>query len=301
MKILLTGTNGQLGHDLLAHLKGLGELVPVTRAEMNLEDLNQIRTIIRAIKPDLIVSPAAYTAVAQAETDVERATRVNADASEVIAQEAGKLGAALISYSTDYVFDGKKDAPYTEEDPVNPLNVYGKTKLAGEEAIRHHCPAHWILRTSWVYSTHGGNFMKTVIRLAQEKDALTMVQDQVGAPTWSRTISQVTRDMLLNHGKGIDLDHLRNTAGTYHLASAGETSWYQYALLIVEELYKLGRTTRLQPSAITPVNSDPAALPSRPANSRLSCNKLTTTFGITLPDWEQDARRCINEMICSPG
>lgn len=298
MNILLTGESGQLGHDLALTLKGLGTIISAPKEQLNLEDLNQIRSVMRAVKPSLVISPAAYTAVARAETDVDRATRINAEASAVLAQEAATLGAPLVSFSTDYVFDGTKETPYTEDDPVNPLNVYGKTKLAGEEAIRQSGVAHWILRTSWVYSVHGQNFLKTVIRLAQQKTSLSMIADQHGAPTWSMTIARTVRHMLTNGQQHIDLEHLRNTAGTYHLTSQGAGSWHQYACLVVSTLQQLGIPVLLKETDIQATSTDPSAAPIRPLNSRLSCHKLLATFpGLTLPAWEQDVTSCIADIV----
>lgn len=297
MKILLTGSSGQLGHDLAITLGGLADIVTVSRKQMDLEDINQIREVIRAIKPALIINPAAYTAVAAAETNIEQATRINAQAPEIIAQEAQRLGAGMIHYSTDYVFDGNAADPYNEEDVCNPVNVYGTSKLAGEVAVREHCEQHWILRTSWVYSVHGNNFLKTVIRLAQEKKQLNMVNDQIGAPTWSRTISDITRQMLVSRGQNIHTDSLTSTSGTYHLTNSGYTSWYQYACFIIDQLHQLGIVTTLNRSAITPVNSDHAMMPLRPSNSRLSCEKLVATFGVNLPDWEKEVATCMKHIV----
>ncbi len=299
MKILLTGQSGQLGNLLAPGLTKHAELVTVSRQQMNLEDLNQIREIIRATEPDLIINPAAYTGVVKAETEIAQATRINAEAPEVIAQEAQRIGAGVIHYSTDYVFDGTQATPYTEDDQPHPLNVYGQSKYAGELALARHCDAYWILRTSWVYSITGSNFLKTVIRLAQTNETFTMVADQFGAPTWAQTISDVTVDALLGKKKKIDIDHLRNTAGLYHLTAAGETSWHMYAQFIVEQLLQLNVPLTIKDrAAIKPTSSDTQpVVPKRPNSSRLDGHKLATTFGITVPQWQTDVATCLCAIV----
>lgn len=303
MKILLTGQSGQIGHELALHLHGLGEVVSFSRQQMDLADLDQIRDVIRATKPDLIVNPAAYTAVVKAESDIAAATRINGEAPGVIAAEAQRLGAPMLHYSTDYVFDGSKDAPYDESDQPHPINVYGQSKCAGEEAIARHCEAYWILRTSWVYSVGGGNFLKTVIRLAQEQEKFTIVGDQFGAPTWSRTISEVTRRLLLNQSTKIDLEHVRKTSGIYNLTAAGATSWHGYASFIVERLQALQVPIKVAGTdVITPVPSSTYPVPPhRPPNSRLSGQKLTATFGVTMPQWQTDVAACLEEIVRAYG
>jgi dTDP-4-dehydrorhamnose reductase len=201
LKILLTGQTGQIGSELALSLQGVGEVIYFPRTAMDLSDLDQVRDVIRAVRPDLIVNPAAYTAVVQAESEPALATLINGAAPGVMAQEAQRLGAGLIQYSTDYVFDGAQTKPYDEKAIPNPLNVYGQSKLAGEQAVAQHCEAHWILRTSWVYDAHGANFLKTVLRLAQEQSQFTMVADQFGAPTWAKSIARLTREMLTDNGE----------------------------------------------------------------------------------------------------
>ena len=191
-RILITGKTGQVGYELERSLQGLGEIIALDRSQMDLADLDQVRDVIRRIKPTLIVNPAAYTAVDKAESEPELALRINGEAPGVMAEEAHKLGAAMIHYSTDYVFDGSKDGSYVETDPTCPINVYGSSKLAGEQAIQATGIPHLILRTSWVYSTHGKNFLLTMLRLAKEREELSIVSDQFGAPTWSRTIADTT-------------------------------------------------------------------------------------------------------------
>jgi dTDP-4-dehydrorhamnose reductase len=299
MKILLTGQSGQLGGELALSMRSLGEVIFFPRAGMDLSDLDQVRDVIRAIKPDLIVNPAAYTAVVKAESEPALAMLINGEAPGVIAEEAHRLGAPMIHYSTDYVFDGQQTRPYDESAPTNPINVYGQSKLAGELAVARHCETHWILRTSWVYNVHGGNFMKTVMRLAQEKPEFTMTADQFGAPTWARTVSRVTCELLAPSQGNIThaLRHIRNTAGTYHLTAQGETSWYEYASFIVDHMRARGMPTMIPGSAaIIPIPTAPV-LPDRPKSSRLSLGKLESTFKLKLPHWRSDAARCLDEII----
>ncbi|MFL9925544.1 dTDP-4-dehydrorhamnose reductase [Herbaspirillum lusitanum] len=307
MKILLTGESGQIGHELASSLRGLGEIVSFSRQQMNLADLDQVRDVIRATRPDLIVNPAAYTAVVKAESETDLAMRINAEAPGVIAEEAQRLGAPMVHYSTDYVFDGTQNQPYEESASTHPINIYGKSKCAGEEAIARHCEAYWILRTSWVYSVGGGNFLKTVIRLAQDQEKFTIVGDQFGAPTWSKTISELTRELLVKrHGgdsSGINLDHLRKTSGIYHLTAAGETSWHGYASFIVDQLQALNVPVKIGGSAaIAPVPSSTYPVPPhRPPSSRLSGKKLASTFGVTMPQWQDDVAACLREIVREYG
>jgi dTDP-4-dehydrorhamnose reductase len=299
MKILLTGQSGQLGGELALSMRSLGEVIFFRRAGMDLSDLDQVRDVIRAVKPDLIVNPAAYTAVVKAESEPALAMLINGEAPGVIAEEAQRLGAPMIHYSTDYVFDGQQARPYDESAPTNPINVYGHSKLAGELAVARHCETYWILRTSWVYNVHGGNFMKTVMRLAQEKSEFTMTADQFGAPTWARTVSRVTRELLVSDQGNTThtLNHMRNTAGTYHLTAQGETSWYEYASFIVDHMRARGMPTMIPGSAaIVPIPTAPV-LPDRPKSSRLSLDKLESTFKLKLPHWRSDAIRCLDEII----
>lgn len=303
MKILLTGQTGQIGGELTLHLQGLGEVVYFPRTGMDLSDLNQVREVIRRVQPDLIVNPAAYTVVPKAESEPALAMRINGEAPDVIAEEAQRLGAAMIQYSTDFVFDGTQSKPYDETAPTNPLNVYGKTKLAGEQAVAKHCEAHWILRTSWVYNAHGGNFMKNIVRLAQEQAELTVVADQFGAPTWSRTVSRTTREML-NHCRGNAahaLAHIRATSGIYHMTANGEASWHEYASFIVDHLRARGVPTKISGSAAIKPIPAPPSLPRRPQSSRLSLDKLEATFKLCMPNWRADAIKCLDEIIGNSG
>jgi len=282
-KILLTGKNGQVGWELQRALAPLGEVVAVDRQVLDLASPDSIRAVIREVKPQLIVNPAAYTAVDKAESEPELAHAVNAVAPGVMAEEAERLGAAMLHYSTDYVFDGSKEGAYTEEDRTNPCNVYGKTKLAGEEAVQGSGAAHIILRTSWVYGARGKNFLLTMLRLAREREELKIVADQIGAPTWSRMIAEASAQILAQR-----IGHWHEMAGLYHFTAGGSTSWHGFASKIVE----LGEIP-VKPR-IVPIPTSEYPLPAvRPKNSILSNRKLATTFGLVMPEWEQSLRLCM--------
>lgn len=292
MRILVTGRNGQVGYELERSLQGLGEVIAVDREQMDLADLDRLRASLRDLRPDLIVNPAAYTAVDQAEKEPELAMRINGEAPGVIAEEARRLGAAVIHYSTDYVFDGTKSGPYTEDDTPSPLNVYGRTKLAGEQAIAAAGVPHLILRTSWVYGNRGKNFLLTVRRLAAEREELRIVDDQYGAPTWCRTIADTTAHIVAGLGAGprnarIDADRWQDRSGIYHLTAQGRTSWHGFAQAIVDH-----RSTERKP-AVIPIATKDYPLPARrPANSVLSCSKLTDAF-CQLPAWDGALGLCL--------
>lgn len=280
-RILLTGRTGQVGYELHRSLQGLGEIIALDRSQMDLANLAQVRDVIRAVKPDLIVNPAAYTAVDKAESEPELAMRINAEAPALMAQEANRLGAAMIHYSTDYVFDGSKQTPYTEDDPTCPINVYGATKLAGEQAIQAAGIPHLILRTSWVYGMRGKNFLLTMMRLAQERDALRIVADQYGAPTWCRTIADTTAHIVAQfHGAGPGSQMWQERSGIYHLTAQGKTTWYDFTKAI------LAHPSITKKPTLTPIETKDYPLPARrPANSVLCCERLTSAF-CGLPDWE---------------
>lgn len=283
--ILLTGRTGQIGADLLPLLAPLGDVIAPDHREMDLRDPESVRRTIHDARPTLIVNAAAYTAVDRAETDEATACAVNSDAPAAIATEARKIGAALIHYSTDYVFDGTKGAPYVESDPTAPLNAYGRTKLAGEEAIRAAGIPHLIFRTAWVYSTRGTNFVRTILRLARERDELRIVADQAGAPTWSREIAAATAAILGKFTQGSNGQRdLERVSGTYHMTASGETTWFGFAQSIVEELagtQSTGRSPR-----VVPISAAEYPTPARrPAYSVLDNRSLKRTFGYELPDW----------------
>ncbi|MFM0212264.1 dTDP-4-dehydrorhamnose reductase [Paraburkholderia sediminicola] len=288
--ILVTGATGQVGFELLRSLQGLGRVVAPDRHTLDLANFDQIQRVVRDVRPALIVNPAAFTAVDQAEIDVDAAMRLNGAAPGVLAEEAKRIGAVVFHYSTDYVFDGTKDGAYAESDPVGPLNVYGASKLAGERALEQVGGMHLVFRTSWVYGTRGHNFLRTMLRLAGNQPELRIVSDQVGAPTWSRTIATVSAHIaalgLLEHAG--DADWWAERSGIYHLTSSGFTSWAGFAEAIFE-LATLAAQTK-----VTPITSGEYPTPARrPKNSRLSNAKLATTFKVRQPDWREALRLCV--------
>ena len=287
LKILISGKTGQVAVELQKHLAGLGELIVLGRDVLDLSQPDQIRAQVRAHKPDLLIIAAAHTAVDQAENEPELAFAINASAPGVFAEEAAALGIPLIHYSTDYVFDGRKPAPYTEDDATNPLGVYGKSKLAGELAIAASGAQHLILRTSWVYSTHGKNFLLTMQRLLQERSELRVVADQIGAPTWAGTIAQSTRALIERWQSGDAA-----AWGTYHLTASGETSWFGFTQAIAGHLTAQGKACATLEPIPASAYPTPAA---RPQNSRLDCSKLAREWGVTQPDWEAALSACLAE------
>lgn len=285
MKILITGSKGQLSQELQLALAGEGKVLALGHKVLDLAVPTQIRQQIRLLRPDLIINAAAYTAVDPAQDDRDRAFAVNAIGPGVLAEEAVALGVPLIHYSTDYVFDGRKTEPYQEEDLPAPLSVYGASKLAGEQAIQAVGGEHLILRTSWVYSLHGRNFLLTMQRLLQERDSLSVVEDEVGAPTWAGTIAAVTAEMVRKWQNGAG-----GPNGLYHLTATGETSWYGFACSIAEHLERQGLLrARLEPI----LSTDYPTAAQRPLNSRLSCARLQRDWDIALPDWETALHQCL--------
>ncbi|MBZ0096880.1 MAG: dTDP-4-dehydrorhamnose reductase [Sulfuricella sp.] len=288
MKILLTGKNGQVGWELQRTLATLGEVVAFDREGMDLANPDSILIAIRAVRPDLIVNAAAYTAVDKAESEHELAMAINGIAPGIMAEEAKRLGAAMIHYSTDYVFDGTKTSPYTEEDTPNPLSVYGKTKLAGEQAIQAAGISHLIFRTSWVYGARGRNFLLTILRLAKERDELRIVVDQIGAPTWSRMIAEATAQILAQAYSPMSHHPLliAEVSGIYNLTAAGRTSWFGFTQAILENA-QMG-------TQVIPIPTSDYPLPApRPLFSLLSSDKLSKTFGMKLPPWEDALALCM--------
>ena len=282
-KILVFGRVGQVGWELRHKLACLGEVTTIDYPEIDFSRPDSIRMTVRAAEPMVIINAAAYTAVDKAESDPDLAMAINGTAPGVIAEEAKRLGSILVHYSTDYVFDGTKQAPYVETDTPNPINVYGKTKLAGDEAIQAVGGDYLILRTSWVYGARGSNFLLTMLRLAQERTELQIVDDQIGAPTSSECIAQATANILAQllapAGRGLD-----GRSGIYNLTSTGETSWFGFAkALLTESSGTFGFTV---PNLIPIKTSEFPRPAKRPANSRLSCQRLEQTFGVTLPHWE---------------
>ncbi|WP_176049413.1 dTDP-4-dehydrorhamnose reductase [Burkholderia sp. BCC1644] len=288
--ILVTGVNGQVGFELLRSLQGLGRVVACDRSMLDLSDLDRVRSVVRELKPSIIVNPAAYTAVDKAETDVDAARRLNAEVPRAFAEEAARLGAALVHYSTDYVFDGTKDGAYVETDATNPQNVYGLTKLEGEQAIAATGCAHLILRTSWVYGRRGKNFLLTMLKLGSERPELRVVADQVGAPTWSKTIATATAHVVAQALAADDADWWAQRSGVYHFTSAGATSWHGFAEAIFADA--MGERA---PKVLPIPASDYPVPAKRPSNSRLSHDKLTEAFGLRLPDWADALKLCLSE------
>jgi dTDP-4-dehydrorhamnose reductase len=295
MKILLLGKDGQLGWELQRALAPLGEVRALGRLEADFAQPEGLRALVRAHAPDVIVNAAAYTAVDKAESDAATAHSVNALAPEVLAQEAALLGAWLVHYSTDYVFDGTKEGAWVEGDATHPLSVYGRTKCEGEERIRAAGARHLILRTSWVFAPRGGNFAKTMLRLAKERDRLDVIADQHGAPTGAELIADATALALHSiRDAGPAADAM---AGTYHLAAAGATTWHGYAQHVLAQALAHGAQLKAGPQAVHPIATDAWPTPAaRPRNSRLDTHLFETTFGLQLPDWRYHVNRLIAEL-----
>jgi dTDP-4-dehydrorhamnose reductase len=310
--ILLAGKNGQIGAELLQFLPQLGEVVALDREHLDLSKPDDIRRAIREIRPQIIVNAAAYTAVDQAETDEMMAQAVNGEAPGVMAEEAKKIGAALVHYSTDYIFDGSKKTPYDETDAANPINVYGRTKFDGEQAIRRTGVPHLIFRTAWVYATRGRNFLLTILRLATEREELRIVSDQVGAPVCASDLAVATSKILLcicerNNGGFV----FPEASGTYHMSAGGQTTWYDFAKAILENAGATSRdlgwfvaATRGRPliaRRVIPISTEEFPSPThRPAYSVLSNSRLIQTFGVALPNWRAQLQRCfVSESIAA--
>ena len=304
MKILLLGKNGQVGWELQRSLAPLGELVAVDyRSEGNpsiggvalqgdFSQPEQLRDTVQRVQPHVIVNAAAHTAVDKAESEPELARALNATAVGVLAEEAERMGAALVHYSTDYVFDGSGNRPWLETDAPAPLNVYGQTKLEGEQLVQRHCTRHLIFRTSWVYAARGANFAKTMLRLGRERDTLSVINDQYGAPTGAELLADVTahaiRATLADAGK----------SGLYHLVAGGETTWHGYARFVLEQAAAAGVALKAPPEAVEAVPTSAFPTPAtRPHNSRLNTQKLQSTFGLTLPHWQAGVARMLRETL----
>lgn len=294
--ILVTGKNGQVGWELQRTLMPLGTIVALGREEMDLSRPDQIRNAILKIKPDVVVNAAAYTAVDKAEAEPQLAMKINGVAPGILASEAKNIGALLIHYSTDYVFDGTKEGPYVETDLPNPINVYGWTKLAGEQAITGVESDFLILRTTWVYAGRGHNFLRTVLRLAQEREELRMIDDQIGSPTWARFIAETTAHVIrqaLHEQRAGCFD-----SGLYHLTSSGQTSWFGFTEKIIENVRKMPAGQNLKARHIIPISTDQYPLPAkRPQNSVLSCLGLVDRFELEMPNWEQSITDCMDEWL----
>ena len=298
-KIILLGANGQLGHQLAVQLQQLGDVKALTRAEADLANPAALREALtelaQTFQPTVIINAAAYTAVDKAQTEIELAHAVNAESPAVLAEFAKVWNATLVHYSTDYVFDGSGTKPWQEGDTTHPLSVYGQSKRDGELAIAAHCPKHLILRTSWVVGAHGGNFLKTMLRLAAERDALRVVADQIGAPTSTALLADVTVQLLQAVHAAPDSDA---RWGIYHLAAAGEVSWHGYAQHVIAGALQRGANLKAKPEAVSPITTAEYPVPApRPLNSRLNTHKLQTTFALTLPAWQVGVDAILDQII----
>jgi dTDP-4-dehydrorhamnose reductase len=295
MKILLLGKDGQVGWELQRALAPLGELRACGRSEADFADPESLRALVRDVAPDVIVNAAAYTAVDRAESDEPAAHACNAVAPGVLAEEAASLGAWLVHYSTDYVFDGSKQGAWVETDDVNPLSVYGRTKFDGEQRIRASGALHLILRTSWVFAPRGNNFARTMLRLAKERETLSVVADQHGAPTGAELLADATA--LALHRIAASGAGAAGLSGTYHVTAAGSTTWHAYARHVLAQAQAHGEILQAGPDAVQPIAARALPAPAvRPANSRLDCSKFCTRFDLVLPDWRYHVNRLIAEL-----
>lgn len=293
MKILLLGKGGQVGWELQRALAPLGEVIAMGTREADFNQPRHLRGLVADLAPQVVVNAAAYTAVDKAESEPDQAYRINAEAVGVLAEEAARCGARLVHYSTDYVFDGEKSSPYVEQDATGPLSVYGRSKLAAEQQIRQAGGEHLIFRTSWVYAARGGNFAKTMLRLAKEREQLKVVADQHGAPTSAELIADVTALAL----QRVLVSEAGGPGGTYHLVAGGETTWHAYAVHVLQLAKARGVALKVQPEAVAPIPSTDYPVPApRPRNSRLDCTRLMSAFGLQMPDWRLHVARLIEEL-----
>lgn len=323
MKLLLTGKNGQVGFELNRALSVLGDVVAVGSSDCDFGDVDAVKVLVERHRPDVIVNPAAYTAVDKAEQEIDRAYAVNAKAPETLAAQATRHNAMLVHFSTDYVFDGDKPDPYVEEDPTNPQCVYGASKLAGEEAVRANCDRHLILRTSWVVSAHGANFAKTMLRLATEREELSVVADQFGAPTSAAMLADLTAHLIRQESlatsggcsnaekmakEGLVNGEMQHNFeyGLYHAVASGQTNWHEYACYVIERARLHGsvliggerRQIKVLPEKIRAICS--AAFPTpakRPGNSRLDSRKIVNSFGLHMPSWQDGVDHILDQII----
>lgn len=294
--ILLFGKNGQVGFELQRALSPFSLVHAFGRQDCDLANLSQVREIVRQLQPDIIVNASAYTAVDKAESEPQIAYLINATVPSVLAEEAASIGALLVHYSTDYVFDGTQPGWYIEDDIPHPQSVYGTSKLAGENGIAATGCRNLIFRTSWVFGAHGGNFAKTIFRLAKERESLSVIADQYGAPTSAHLIADVTAQVIAQYWNEVNRE--RFPYGIYHLVAAGETTWYDYAKYVIAYAEKAGIELRLKSSAIEAIPSINYPLPApRPSNSRLDSRKLRKTFDLILPDWHQDMVHVLEKII----
>jgi dTDP-4-dehydrorhamnose reductase len=295
MKVLLLGKNGQIGWELQRTLAPLGEIIALDVPEITLENPDSIRSCLRTHRPELVVNAAAYTAVDKAEEEPDLAMAVNGTAPGILAEEAKRLGAALIHYSTDHVFDGEKKTPYLESDLPNPRNVYGKTKLAGEKAIQAVSVPHLIFRTSWVYGLRGQNFLRTILRLAGEREEIKVVDDQIGAPTWCRMIAEATAQVIAEVVTPLSKKSLKDVNVLYHLTAGGETSWFHFAKVITE--LDPRRSEQALKRLLKTTTSDYRTPAQRPLNSRLDCTAIKGMYVIALPDWKTSLQQVMQDLL----
>jgi dTDP-4-dehydrorhamnose reductase len=298
-RILLTGATGQVGEALLRTLDPLGEVIAPGRDRLDLAQPDSIRAAVRELAPSWIVNPAAYTAVDKAESEPELAFAVNSTAPGVLAEEAARIGAGLIHFSTDYVFDGSKASSYVETDATAPINVYGCSKLAGEKAVADNSDMFLIFRTSWVYGATGKNFLRTILRLARERDALRIIGDQHGAPTWSYDLAQMTAHVIKRtDAAGGPQEVLRQDSGVYHASSSGETTWFGFAAAALEDLRRAYPSQPL--AAVEAISTSEYPTPARrPINSRLDCGLLADRLGWRMPDWRESLHQVMDEISSS--
>lgn len=296
MRILLTGKNGQVGFELQRALAPLGEITAVDQSECDLTDQQAIRRLVNSVQPDIIVNPAAYTAVDKAESEPDSAFAINAAAPEVLGEEAARINALVVHYCTDYVYDGTGGPTfYREDDTPNPQSVYGASKLAGTQALQRSTDKHLVFRTCWVFGAHGANFAKTMLRLAAERDSLSVVADQFGAPTSAALIADVTAQVI---GQYQRTDVERFSYGLYHLAASGVTTWHGFATTVIAAAQQAGKPLKLAPEAIRPITTAEYPLPAaRPANSRLATDKLRQTFGLRLPPWQEGLNHVLRQIL----
>jgi dTDP-4-dehydrorhamnose reductase len=300
LRILLTGVNGQLGGDLLPLLQPFGNVMAPLRSALDLSDAPAIRRFVQQVRPDWIINPAAYTAVDKAESEPELAYAINAEAPRALGEEAAQLGIPVIHFSTDYVFDGSGTKPWVESDATGPLGIYGASKLAGERALAATGAAHLIFRTSWVYSSRGKNFLLTILRLAQQKDEMRIVDDQHGAPTWSRDLARMVvhvmralSDQKISSGPSAS-ETIQRVKGIYHAAGSGETTWFGFA----QEFLRLAAAARpgTKFARLVPITTSEYPTPARrPPNSRLDCSRLQQVFGFAMPPWQDSAATVLSE------
>lgn len=294
-RILLIGKNGQVGWELQRALAPLAEVPAVDRRTMDLTDPDSIRRVIRESRPGLIINAAAYTAVDKAESEPGIAMAINGTAPGIMAEEAQRLGIALVHYSTDYVFDGSKTQPYVEDDPVNPLGVYGASKLAGERAIQAVGVPHLIFRTSWVYGIRGKNFLLTMLRFCKEREEIRVVADQLGAPTWSRTIAEMTSQILVRVATSEGWS-MNGVGGIYHLTGSGVTSWFGFTQAILENVKQCSKVGTSLPRLVPITTSDYPTPAKRPKNSQMSNAKLANAFGLVSPTWDSQLHLCMRDI-----